>query len=359
MRIAQIAPLWERVPPPGYGGIELVVSLLTDELVRRGHEVTLFASGDSKTLAHLSSVHDCALRLDPQVREPEIYNILQLSQVYQQADTFDLIHSHVGFGALPFADLIPVPTLHTLHGIFTPDGSKIFRRFAHQPYVSISNAQRKPLSELNYIATVYNGIDLAQYPFRPEPQAPPYLAFLGRMSWEKGPDRAIALARQTGWTLKLAGKVDLVDEVFFHEVVQPQIDGEQIQYLGEISHEQKADLLGGAVATLFSINWEEPFGLVMIEAMACGSPVLGMVRGSAPEVILEGKTGFLVESPAQMAQKLPLMGGISRQACRDHVLARFTHQGMTDSYEAVYRQILAQTERSLTRTGPNSLPMTV
>jgi glycosyltransferase involved in cell wall biosynthesis len=341
MHVAQVAPLWERVPPPGYGGIELIVGLLTDELVRRGHEVTLFASGDSVTLAQLSAVHECALRLDERIREPGIYDMMQLARVYQEAERFDLIHAHVGCSALPFAQLVEVPTVHTLHGIFTPDNAKLYRQFRHQPYVSISDAQREPDLALNCVATVYNGIDAKLYRFCPEPEEPPYLAFVGRISPEKGPLQAIEAARRAGWTLKMAGKVDPVDRAFFAERVRPLIDGEQIQYLGEVSHLQKAELLRGAVGTLFSIQWREPFGLVMIESMACGTPVIGMALGAAPEVIEDGLSGFLVHSVDEMVERIADLGALDRRACRDRVVARFTVERMTDGYEAVYQQVLA------------------
>jgi glycosyltransferase involved in cell wall biosynthesis len=213
MKIAQVAPLWERVPPPNYGGIELVVSRLTDELVRRGHEVTLFASGDSQTLARLAAIYPRALRLDSNVKEYAVYEMLELSQAYQQAAEFDIIHSHVGISALALASLVSTPTLHTLHSNFTKDNVNVYSHHQKQPYVSISNAQRQ--INLNYVATVYNGIQLADYPFIAQPTEPPYLAFLGRFSPEKGPHQAIAIAKQTGWRLKMAGKVDVADSKFF------------------------------------------------------------------------------------------------------------------------------------------------
>jgi glycosyltransferase involved in cell wall biosynthesis len=236
MRIAQIAPLWERVPPPGYGGIELVVGLLTDELVRLGHDVTLFASGDSLSLAKLVSVHPRALRLDSTVKDCSIYDLLQLASVYERAEDFDIIHSHMGHGTLAYANLVNTPTVHTLHGIFTPDTEKMFKFAKKQPYITISNAQREPSLGLNYLATIYNGIDVNSYDFHPQPDNPPYLAFLGRISPEKGPHLAIAVAKQAGWRLKMAGKVDLVDQKYFEQEIQPLIDGQQIEYLGEANH---------------------------------------------------------------------------------------------------------------------------
>jgi glycosyltransferase involved in cell wall biosynthesis len=341
MRIAQIAPLWERVPPPAYGGVELVVGLLTDELVRRGHEVTLFASGDSISLAKLESVHPQALRLAPNVKEYGIYEMLQLSQVYERAHEFDIIHSHMGCSALPFANLVKTPTIHTLHGIFTPDNEKMFSHAKSQPFVSISNAQREPRLGLNCVATVYNGIDLDSHQFYPQPSEEPYLAFLGRISPEKGTHLAIAIAKQAGWKLKMAGKVDVVDVDYFEQEIKPLIDGEQIQYLGEANHFQKNTLLGNAVGMLFPITWREPFGLVMIESMAAGTPVVAMELGSTSEVIAHGKTGFLCNSVEECVEAIARLPEIDRRACREHVLAQFSVKRMVDGYEAVYRQVLS------------------
>lgn len=342
MRIAQVAPLWERVPPPAYGGIELVVGLLTDELVRRGHEVTLFATGDSVTLAQLESVHPRAIRTDPTVKEYGIYEMLQLSQVYERADEFDIIHSHMGASALPYANFVKTPTVHTLHGIFTPDNEKLFTHARHQPYVSISNAQREPRLGINCVGTVYNGIDPGIYEFRAQPDNPPYLAFLGRLSPEKGPHLAIEIAKRSGWRLKMAGKVDQVDREFFEREIAPQIDGEQIQYLGEANHAQKCELMGGAVATLFPITWREPFGLVMIESMATGTPVIAMEMGSTPEVIAHGRTGFLCQTVEECIEAIDRAVELNRYECRDRVLTHFSVTRMTEGYEAVYQQILAE-----------------
>jgi len=341
MKIAQIAPLWERVPPFRYGGIELIVSLLTDELVRRGHQVTLLASGDSITKANLKFVHDQALRLDPNIKEPMLYEQMMLFEVYQNAHHFDIIHSHIGCAALPYANFVKTPTVHTLHGIFTPDNEKMFRRFAWQPYISISEAQREPRLGLNYIHTVYNGIDTSIYPFQPTPTQPTYLAFVGRLSPEKGPLEAIKIARAIGLPLKMAGKIDVVDRDFYHDQLEPQIDGEQIQYLGEVPHEQKVQLLGGATVTLFPINWREPFGLVMIESMATGTPVIGMGLGSVPEVIAHGQTGFVCHSLEKMIEAIPAAIKLDRQTCHDYVFNRFSVQSMTDEYEKAFQMVLA------------------
>ncbi|MGA9380868.1 MAG: glycosyltransferase family 4 protein [Phormidium sp.] len=341
MRIAQVAPLWERVPPPAYGGIELVVSLLTDELVRRGHDVTLFASGDSISLAKIESVHPRAMRLDPSVKEYSVYEMLQLSQVYQRAEEFDIIHSHTGLTALPYAKLVKTPTVHTLHGIFTPDHEKIFIHAKEQPYVSISHTQKEPRLGLNYVATVYNGIDIDSHKFYPQPDEPPYLAFLGRMSPEKGPHHAIAIAKAVGLPLIMAGKVDAVDVEYFETEIKPHIDGEQIQYTGEANHIQKNRLMGRALATLFPITWREPFGLVMVESMAAGTPVVAMNLGSTSEVIADGKTGFLCNDVAECIEAVKKIETIDRHACREHIANNFSVKQMTNGYEAVYQQILA------------------
>ena len=342
MRIAQIAPLWERVPPPAYGGIELVVALLTDELIRRGHDVTLFASGDSITLAKLESVHPCALRLDAVVKECGIYEMLNLSHVYERAEDFDIIHSHVGCGALPYAPLVKTPTIHTLHGIFTPDNEKLFTHARRQPMISISDSQREPRLNLNYVATVYNGIDANSYKFYAQPDNPPYLAFLGRISPEKGTHLAIEIAQRSGWQLKMAGKIDQVDVEYFETKVLPHIDGQQIQFLGEANHAQKNVLMGGATATLFPITWREPFGLVMVESMATGTPVIAISLGSVQEIIAHGKSGFLCHSVEECVNSIPKAVQLSRQDCRDYVLTNFTSQRMTDGYEAVYQGILSE-----------------
>jgi len=340
VRIAQVAPLWERVPPPAYGGIELVVSLLTDELVQRGHEVTLFASGDSITQAKLISVHPQALRLDSSVKEYGIYEMLQMSQVYERASEFDVIHSHMGCVTLPYTKLVKTPTVHTLHGVFTPDNRKMFTYAKAQPYVSISNTQRELDLQLNCVATVYNGIDVSSHKFFPQPNEPPYLAFLARMSPEKGPHHAIAIAKATGLMLKMAGKVDVVDREFFENEIKPHVDGAQIQFLGEANHQQKNNLMGGAIATLFPITWREPFGLVMTESMAAGTPVIAMRLGSTPEVIKPGVSGFLCDTVEECVKAVQQVGSLDRFACREYVSNHFSVKQMTDGYEAVYLKLL-------------------
>lgn len=342
MRIAQVAPLWERVPPPAYGGTELIVGLLCDELVRMGHEVTLFASGDSLSLAKLDSVHPRALRTDSSVKEHGIYEMLQLSRVYEKAHEFDIIHSHLGCATLPYVNLVKTPTVHTLHGIFTPDNEKLFTYARNQPYVSISNSQREPRLGLNYVGTVYNGINTSIYEFRDRPQTPPYLAFLGRVSPEKGTHIAIEIAKRSGWHLKIAGKVDVVDRDYFEQKVKPYIDGEQIEFLGEANHEQKCALMGGAAATLFPITWREPFGLVMIESMAVGTPVIATRMGSTPEVIADGKTGFLCDTVEECVAAIDKAVQLNRQVCREHVVRNFSRERMAAGYVSVYQKIIAE-----------------
>ena len=341
MKIAQIAPLWEKVPPITYGGTELVVSLLTDELVRRGHDVTLFAAGDSETLAKLDPCCDQSLRnSDIPSSQYNLYEQMQLSKVFTQAQNFDLLHSHLGYMSFPYANLSKTPVVHTLHGIIPTWMEPIFQQHGQQNFVSISNSQRRPELGLNYVGTAYNAIAPQGFEFYPQPNDPPYLAFLGRLSPEKGPDLAIEIAKQTGYQLKIAGKIDVVDQTFFEQEIAPHIDGEQIQFLGEANHEQKNALMGGAIATLFPIQWREPFGLVMIESLACGTPVIAMAMGSAPEVITHGVTGFLGDTVAECVSAVSRLNQISRYACRARVEEKYNFKRMTDDYEIIYQTIL-------------------
>ncbi|NJN23794.1 MAG: glycosyltransferase family 4 protein [Acaryochloridaceae cyanobacterium RL_2_7] len=341
MRIAQVAPLWERVPPPGYGGIELVVGYLCDELTKRNHDVTLFASGDSITQAELISVVPEAIRLNPDIKEHNIYDLVQLKHVQDLAHEFDLIHFHNGYNALFTASAIKTPVVHTLHGRFTPDNRNLFQAYRDQAFISISNNQRSGL-DLNYLATVYNGIDPGNYPFLSELTAEPYLAFLGRLSPEKGPQNAIKIAKATGWKLIMAGKVDATDTQFYAEEVEPHIDGEQIIYLGEVSHSEKIDLISNAATTLFPITWPEPFGLVMIESMCTGTPVLGMKIGSVPEVIQDGISGYACADVEEMIDRIPDVTKLSRTRCHQYVLDNFTIEKMVDGYEAAFQKLVGK-----------------
>jgi len=341
MRVAQVTPLWEQVPPLAYGGTELVVSLLTEELVRRGHQVTLFASGDSQTGALLEPGCEQALRplgiLPPAYAG---YEQRQLGHVFGHARNFDIIHSHMDAAALAHTHRSLTPVVHTLHGSFSVASEQSFGQHRRQNLVSVSNSQQRHELGLNYVATVYNAIAIDQFNFYPQPQDPPYLAFLGRMSEEKGPHLAIAIAKRTGWPLKMAGKVDFENQEFFDREVAPHIDGEQIMYLGEVSQAQKKALIGDATATLFPITWPEPFGLVMVESMASGTPVIAMALGSAPEVVAHGKTGFLCRSVEDCVAAVEQTHQISRQTCRDHVALNFGVGRMVDGYEAVYHKVI-------------------
>lgn len=357
MRIAQLAPLWESVPPPAYGGTELIVGLLTEELVRRGHEVTLFASGDSQTLAKLQPGCDAALRpLGSTSQEYTVQEQGQLSRVFTSTQKFDIIHSHVDFVAFPYADLVKTPVVHTLHSPLVSTVERVFMQHAHQNFVSISNAQRRPQLGINYVATVYNAIATDQFTFYSQAADPPYLAFLGRMSPDKGPHLAIEIAKRAGLPLKMAGKVDPVDQDFFEQEVAPYIDGQQIEFLGEANHEQKNHLMGEATAFLFPITWPEPFGLVMAESMACGTPVIAMALGSAPELIVEGQTGFLGHTVEDCVIAIAKIPSLNRQICRDHVLKHFNLHRMVDDYERVYCNLVAQ---RFTKNGYSHPPMSL
>jgi glycosyltransferase involved in cell wall biosynthesis len=274
--------------------------------------------------------------------EYNVYEQMELSQVFTEAQAFDLIHSHVGYSAFPYANLSATPVVHTLHGIIPPWMEPIFQQHRQQNFVSISNSQRRPELGLNYVATVYNAIALEQFQFYPQPHKPSYLAFLGRMSPEKGPHLAIEIAKQTQLQLKLAGKIDPVDQAFFDQAIAPHLDGHQIQFLGEANHEQKNVLMGGAIATLFPITWNEPFGLVTIESLACGTPVIAMAMGATPEIILSGETGFLCHTLEECITAVSQVHQLSRQRCRTHVQDNFNLTQMTDGYEAVYQAILQE-----------------
>ncbi|TVQ06459.1 MAG: glycosyltransferase family 4 protein [Leptolyngbya sp. DLM2.Bin27] len=341
MRIAQVTPLWEQVPPLAYGGTEMVVSLLTEGLVSRGHQVTLFAAGSSQTQAHLEPGCERPLRtLGISVSDYVAYQQRQLAKVLARAEDFDLIHSHMEVAALPSTHQIQPPIVHTLHGPFTAACEKALGQYRQQNLISVSKSQQRHDLGLNYIATVYNAIDLSQFEFYPQPQEPPYLAFLGRMSAEKGPHLAIEIAKRTGWPLKMAGKVDAEDRDFFERQVKPQIDGQQIEFLGEVTQAAKKALIGQATATLFPITWPEPFGLVMTESMVSGTPVIAMAIGSAPEVVADGETGFLCANVDDCVAAVAQIHHLSRQACRDHVASNFGVERMVDGYEAAYHELI-------------------
>lgn len=339
MRIAQMAPLYESVPPRLYGGTERVVDGVTEELVRRGHEVTLFASGDSKTSARLIPCCARGLRLDPGVRDHMAYTMHELSIMTATSGEFDLIHNHIDYFAFPHSRLMRTPMVTTLHGrLDLPELRQVFAAFPEAQLVSISNAQRIPLPRVNWLATVYNGIDLSHFALRESPGT--YLAFLGRISPEKRPDRAIEIARAVGIPLKIAAKVDAVDRDYFTREIEPQLSDPLIEYIGEIDERQKDDFLGNAYAYVFPIDWPEPFGMTMVEAMACGTPVIAMNGGSVPEVVVHGQTGFVCRTMAEMVAAVAEVPHIDRRLCRTHVARRFSVARMVDGYEEVYQRTL-------------------
>lgn len=343
LRIAQVSPLYERVPPALYGGTERIVGYLTEALVERGHQVTLFASGDSRTRAKLVAPAPRALRLDGPPRDDLSFHLLELARVFEQPREFDVIHCHVGHLAFPFSRLAGASSLHTLHGrLDLPDTYPVFRHFRDQPLVSISHAQRRPFKGLGvtWAGTVYHGIPLENYPF--SPAAGSYLAFLGRMSPEKRPDLAIALAKRLEIPLKMAAKVDPADQAYFERDIMPLLDDPLIEFVGEISESAKPEFLGRARALVFPIDWPEPFGLVMIEALACGTPVIARSCGSVPELILDGQTGFIADTLEEMASAVKALGRIDRAACRRDVVARFSVERMVDGYEAIYGSLAGQ-----------------
>jgi glycosyltransferase involved in cell wall biosynthesis len=336
MRIAQIAPLTESVPPLLYGGTERIVSFLTEELVRQGHEVTLFASGDSVTEANLAPMWPQALRLDPTIRDANAPHILMMEKVFARAAEFDVLHFHMDYWSYSLFARQDTPFLTTLHGrLDLPELSRLYHSFPDVPVVSISDAQRRPLPHANYVRTVQHGLPAGL--LTPRGGTPDYLAFLGRISPEKRPDRAIEIARRAGLKLKIAAKVDRVDEGYFNTVIRPMLGGSDVEFIGEINDAQKPDFLSGAIGLLCPIDWPEPFGLVMIEAMACGTPVIAFNLGSVPEVIEDGKTGFIVDDMDAAVAAVGRLGQLSRPAIRAAFEARFTAQRMAEDYLSLYR----------------------
>jgi glycosyltransferase involved in cell wall biosynthesis len=344
MRIAQVAPLYESVPPRLYGGTERVVSYLTEELVRQGHQVTLFASGDSRTSAELVPVSRQALRLDPGCVDPYAHHALLLEAVAARASEFDVIHYHIDYHHFPLSRRSAVPQLTTLHGrLDIPDLAHVFREFSEMPVVSISDSQRAPLAWLNWQSTVYHGLPLDLYRFRE--QAGQYLAFIGRISPEKRVDRAIDIARQLGIPLKIAAKVDRVDVEYFTACIEPLLADPLVEYIGEISDHEKDEFLGNAYALLFPIDWPEPFGLVMIEALACGTPVVAYKRGSVPEVIEHGVTGFIVSTQEEAVASAAQIGMLDRSQCRRVFETRFSAPRMASSYQSTYERLIGYRSR--------------
>jgi glycosyltransferase involved in cell wall biosynthesis len=342
MRIAQIAPLMESVPPRLYGGTERIVSYLTEELVRLGHDVTLFASGDSVTSAELAGCAVTALRLDPAVKDPIPHYMLMLDQVRERAEEFDILHFHIDLFHFPLFRALADRTLTTLHGRQDlPDLRAFYFGFRDMPLVSISHAQREPLPHAQFVGTVHHGIpvDLHEPVYRP---GGGYLAFLGRISPEKRPDRAIRIARTLGIPLKIAAKVDKVDEAYFRAEIEPLLKGPGVEFIGEINERDKQQFLGEALALLFPVAWPEPFGLVMVEAMACATPVLAFRCGSVPEVIDDGVTGRIVDSEEEAAMALQEILALDRRAIRRRFEERFTSTRMAKDYASIYRMLRKQ-----------------
>jgi glycosyltransferase involved in cell wall biosynthesis len=341
VRIAQVAPLYESVPPKLYGGTERVVSFLTEELVAQGHDVTLYASGDSVTSARLEAACPSALRLATDCVDQLAHHVLMVERVARdaQAGRYDLVHFHCDYLHFPVSRrAIPVH-LTTLHGrLDLPDLRPLYREFDDAPLVSVSDAQRRPLPDAGWRGTVHHGLPLDLLPFRREPSG--YLAFLGRISPEKGADRAIEIARRAGLPLRLAAKVDRVDRDYFRERIRPLLEGPGVEFVGELGDADKADFLGGARALLFPIDWPEPFGLVMIEAMACGTPVVAFDRGAVPEVIEDGVNGFRVEDVAGAVGAVARLGELSRARCRARFEERFGAPRMARDYVALYRRLV-------------------
>ena len=341
MKIAQIAPLYESVPPKLYGGTERVVSYLTEELVNQGHQVTLFASGDSKTKARLvSHIHE-ALRLNKAVEDPLAHHIVQMQELIERAEEFDVIHLHNDYLYFPIAQLMNTPHLTTLHGrLDIPDLQYVYKKFDYEPVVSISNAQRNPLPFANWVGTVYHGLPLELY--QKGNGRGDYAAFLGRISPEKRVDRAIEMAGKAGIKIKIAAKIDKADMDYYHSKIKKLLKLPHVEFIGEIGEKEKGEFLGNAKALLFPIDWPEPFGMVVIEAMACGTPVIAWPHGSVPEILDEGKTGFIVEDMDTAIRALKNIEALDRTLVRKTFEERFSVATMALNYCKLYQQLIEQ-----------------
>jgi glycosyltransferase involved in cell wall biosynthesis len=341
MRIAQVAPLTEAVPPKLYGGTERVVCWLTEELVALGHDVTLFASGDSQTTAKLEAAWPRSLRLDGAIRDANALHMMMLEQVRRQAHDFDVLHFHLDYYPFSLFSRQSTPFVTTLHGrLDLPEHQPVFKVFSSVPVVSISNAQRRPLPHAGWVRTIHHG--LPERLLMPSHVKRDYLAFLGRIAPEKAVDRAIHIAHRCGIPLKIAAKVDNADRDYFEAQIRPLLDSPLIEYLGEIGDHEKSNFLSGAMALLATIDWPEPFGLVMIEAMACGTPVIAFNRGSVPEVVDDGLTGFIVEDETSAVAAVSRLSGLSCDKVRRRFEERFTARRMANDYLSVYRSLMAK-----------------
>lgn len=341
LRIAQIAPLYESVPPKLYGGTERVVHYLTEELVSQGHDVTLFASGDSLTSARLVPACPRALRLDQTCSDQLVPHLMMMDQVLQRAEEFDVIHFHIDYFHFPFSRACHLPSLTTLHGrLDLCDLKPLYQRFYDAPLVSISHSQRKPIPNAHWVGNVYHGLPpLALQPSSSTAASNGYLAFLGRISPEKRPDRAIAIALATGRKLKIAAKVDPADLLYFQSEIKPLLNHPNIEYIGEIDDHQKAEFLGNAYALLFPIDWPEPFGLAVIEAMQCGTPTIAFNGGSMPEIMKDGVSGFVVKDIPEAVAAVHRVASFDRNACRAYFESRFTSARMAMDYVAIYEKL--------------------
>ncbi len=351
MRIAQISPLFEAVPPKLYGGTERVVYSLTEELVAMGHDVTLFASGDSVTSATLAPMRDQAIRLDPSVKDWVALYTRMVEMIYRRKDEFDVLHFHIDYFPLSMFGRQRVPYLTTLHGrLDLPEFKEVYETYPEAPFVSISNSQRRPIPRLNWVRTVLHGMPAGL--LTPQPVKQEYAAFLGRISPEKGVDRAIRIAARAGLKLKIAAKVDSADKAYYESEVRPLIENNpNVEFIGEINDAQKPAFLSGAHALIFPIDWPEPFGLVMIEAMACGTPVIAYNHGSVPEVIDEGVTGFIVNDEVSAVAAINKLHTIDRASVRATFDRRFTARRMAEDYLDVYQELCQPVPRLRAVTG--------
>lgn len=347
MRIAQVAPLYESVPPGFYGGTERVVSWLTERLVGLGHDVTLFASGDSVTNARLVPCCKRALRTDTDCVDPLAPHMLMVEEVFSQAQDFDLIHFHIDYLHFIRSRREQVPCVTTLHGrLDIPELVPLYREFRELPLISISNSQRKPLPWVNWVGTVHHGLPADLLSFHE--LGGNYLAFLGRVSPEKGLNHAIEIAIRAEMPLKIAAKIDRADRDYFEEKIKPLLDHPLVEFLGEIGSADKAEFLGNAVAMLFPIEWPEPFGLVMIEAMACGTPVIAYPSGSVPEIIIDGVNGFLASNVEEAVHAVRRVGDLNRRECRQYFELNFTDEQMTRNYLSTYQKLVHPKSASIT-----------
>jgi glycosyltransferase involved in cell wall biosynthesis len=338
MKIAQVAPLIESVPPKAYGGTERVVHYLTEALVRMGHEVTLFASGDSRTSGKLVPIVDRSLRLHPAKPDPLIWHTLMVDRVRELAASFDVIHLHIDTLPLPLMSRCVVPSLTTMHGrLDLPDLKPLYRRFRNHPLVSISDSQRSPIPWANWLGTVHHGLPQDLYTYHPQPHE--YFAFVGRVSPEKGLDRAIQIAIACDTPIHIAAKVDKADVEYYEKVIEPMLDHPLVTFIGEIGEGAKNDFIGNAKAFLMPVDWPEPFGLVIIEALACGTPVIAYGCGAIPELLDDGVTGFIVNDLHQAIAAARRIGEIDRSACREVFERRFTSEVMASNYLALYREL--------------------